>query len=149
MTLSAKFIAASRMSKYSSQDDYSDEATGVLKNRFGIAGQAALDELEAGLVFTRATELSERLIPGQFDLAHLQAIHRHLFGDIYDWARQLRHGDISKGDSRFAHHAYIGSEAAKLFEKLVHEHNLKDLDPTAALDRAREMHVDPGRHVCV
>jgi len=35
---------------------------------------------------------------GDFDLAHLRAIHRHLFQDIYEWAGELRAVEISKGD---------------------------------------------------
>ena len=27
---------------------------------------------------------------GDFDLAHLKAIHRHLFQDVYDWAGKVR-----------------------------------------------------------
>ena len=34
--------------------------------------------------------------------AHLQAIHRHLFGQIYDWASQLRTVNMTKGDTVFA-----------------------------------------------
>jgi len=45
---------------------------------------------------------------------HLQAIHRYLFGDLYEWAGQLRTIDISKGLKLFAHHAHIGSAAATI-----------------------------------
>lgn len=41
-------------------------------------------------------------MPGKFDLAHLQAIHKRLFGDVYDWAGEIRTVDISKGQTRFA-----------------------------------------------
>lgn len=57
-------------------------------------------------------------IQGNFDLAHLKAIHRHLFQDVYDWAGQLRTVDISKGSSRFGNcgliEAYLGQELAKI-----------------------------------
>jgi cell filamentation protein len=36
-----------------------------------------------------------------FDLAHLQAIHHHLFQDIYDWAGEIRTLEISKGAQQF------------------------------------------------
>lgn len=35
-------------------------------------------------------ELIERPVAGSYDLAHLKAIHRHLFQDVYDWAGELR-----------------------------------------------------------
>ena len=41
------------------------------------------------------------IIPHNFDLDHLRAIHRHLFQDIYEWAGQFRTVDIAEGESRF------------------------------------------------
>jgi cell filamentation protein len=84
------------MSRYSDSDPYLDPATGVLKNRLGIADEATLEQNEAALAATRAYELSLTPLKGSFDLAHLQAIHRYLFGDLYDWAGQLRTIDINR-----------------------------------------------------
>jgi fido (protein-threonine AMPylation protein) len=42
-------------------------------------------------------EFAPPALAGGFDLAHLQAIHRYLFGDVYEWAGQLRTIDIAKG----------------------------------------------------
>jgi cell filamentation protein len=67
-----------------------------LKNKAGLHAQSALDAFEADTTAIRLLELSEYPIPGKFDLPHLQAIHRHLFQDVYDWAGQLRTVDISK-----------------------------------------------------
>ena len=36
-------------------------------------------------------------LPGAYDLAHLQAFHARLFGDLYDWAGELRTVGIDKG----------------------------------------------------
>lgn len=35
---------------------------------------------------------------GGYDLAHLQRIHRHLFGDVYDWAGEIRTVALAKSD---------------------------------------------------
>ncbi|MFO0701174.1 MAG: Fic family protein [Nitrospira sp.] len=75
-------------------------------------------------------------IPGAFDLPHLQAIHRHLFGDLYEWAGQLRTVDLTKDTSRFAHHAYLECAAAPIFRELAQEHYLRGLEPTAFSGRA-------------
>lgn len=53
------------------------------------------DELEYEeriLTAERASDIAsgEANIPRTFDLAHLQAIHRHLFQDVYEWAGELR-----------------------------------------------------------
>ena len=124
------------MSPYSGHDPYLDAASGVLRNRLGITDAATLEQAEAALVATRSYELSQAPLKGRFDLAHLQAIHRYLFGDMYDWAGQLRTIDISKGGHLFAHHAHIGSAAARIFKRLAEEKHLAGLDPAAFSDRA-------------
>jgi fido (protein-threonine AMPylation protein) len=123
------------MSRYSSHDHYLDPVSGVLKNRLGITDAATLEEAEAALVATRSYELSQRPLKGRFDLAHLQAIHRYLFSDVYEWAGQLRTIDLSKGHQRFAHHAHIGRAAAPIFKQLAAEKYLAGLDPAAFSDR--------------
>lgn len=117
------------MSRYSENDPYLDPATGVLRNRLGISDEATLEKTEAALAATRSLELSEAPLKGNFDLIHLQAIHRHLFGDVYEWAGELRTIDISKGSSVFAHHGYLESAAVAVFRALAQERNLAGLDP--------------------
>ncbi|MBV8806369.1 MAG: Fic family protein [Myxococcales bacterium] len=124
------------MSRYSSHDPYLDPASGVLKNRFGIADEATLEATEASLVAFRSYELAQRPLAGKFDLAHLQAIHRYLFGDVYEWAGQLRTIDISKGGNAFAHHGYIVTAAQPIFAALAREQHLAGLLPPAFSARA-------------
>lgn len=50
----------------------------------------------------RLVQLEQDPIQGNFDLSHLQKIHKHLFQDIYSWAGHLRTVDISKGNTLFA-----------------------------------------------
>ena len=124
------------MAKYEGQDHYLDPATGVLRNRLGITDAGELEQAEASLVAWRSYELSQQPIVGQFDLAHLQAIHRHLFGDVYDWAGELRTIDLFKGTSYFANHRHLLNAARTLFKKLEQERHLHDLDTTAFSYRA-------------
>jgi len=124
------------MSRYSSDDPYLDAATGVLINRLRITDAATLEQAEAALVATRSYELAQTPLKGGFDLAHFQAIHHYLFGDLYEWAGQLRTVDISKGSSHFAHHGHIASAAVTTFKQLAEEKNLTGLDPAAFGKRA-------------
>ena len=124
------------MSRYSSHDEYTDPATGVLKNRLGITDKATLETTEAQFVAARARELTHQPIPGVFDLPHLQAIHRHLFGDLYEWAGHVRTVDLIKGTSRFAHHAHLERAAAPIFRGLAQEKYLRGLEPDAWSGRA-------------
>jgi fido (protein-threonine AMPylation protein) len=124
------------MSRYSHHDEYTDLATGVLKNRLGITDEATLEQTEAQFVAQRSHELVQDPIPGAFDLPHLQAIHRHLFGDLYEWAGHLRTVDVIKDTSRFAHHAYLERAAGTIFRELAQENYLRGLEPAAFSRRA-------------
>jgi cell filamentation protein len=72
----------------------------------------------------------------EFNLAHMQRIHKHLFGDVYEWAGEIRDVDISKGNTRFANCRYIASEAEKLSSQLAGENFLSGLPIRKFADRA-------------
>ncbi len=124
------------MAKYEGEDRYLDPETGVLRNRLGITDEKELEKAEASFVAWRSYELSQKPIKGRFDLAHLQAIHQHLFGDVYDWAGKIRTIDLSKGHSYFANHTRIVSAATALFDELDKEKCLKGLDAAEFSERA-------------
>lgn len=65
-------------------------------------------------------------IKGDFDLKHLQAIHKFIFSDIYDWAGKLRTVNISKGDM-FQRFDYLEQNCNALFDKLKSENYLMGL----------------------
>jgi len=116
--------------KYSDTADiYIDPDTGTLKNKLGIKSVARLERAEVAAVSVRQEELLENPVQGNFDFAHLQAIHKKLFGDVYDWAGEIRAVDISKGQSRFAHYGFIEKEFKKLTASLNNENNLRNLPP--------------------
>lgn len=71
----------------------------VLRNKLGIEDQRALTDAENDLLEIRLAELRERpnLVQRTYDLSHLQALHRHLFQDVYEWAGELRTVGIAKG----------------------------------------------------
>lgn len=82
----------------------------VLENKLGLTSSAELAREEERISKKKALELFESgvldaLAPGAF--ASLQAIHQHLFGEIYDFAGQLRTVNIAKGSFRFAPVVYL------------------------------------------
>lgn len=114
-----------------SVDPYVDPRTGVLRNRLGITDAALLAQAEARLVAAAEVVLfAERLDLGHYDLAHLRAIHRRLFGEIYDWAGEFRSVNLSKGDSVFALVEWLEPQAEQVFAWLAEEQHL--------LNRTRE-----------
>ncbi len=78
---------------------YLDADTGMLRTKSTepIRNEADLRAFEDSRVELRAMELKESPIRGNFDLAHLQGIHRHLFQDVYEWAGDIRTVGIKKG----------------------------------------------------
>lgn len=96
----------------------------VLKNKFDLRDAGQLDRFEREAVLNR---LSQGVPGGDFDLAHLIAIHRHLFQDVYDWAGELRTVEISKGDSQFQFHRYITTGMQDVHRRLVAANYLNGL----------------------
>lgn len=123
------------MSRYDGTDSYTYPNSEVLQNRADLREQEALDAFEADVTAVRLLEIVERPIPGRFDLAHLKAIHRHLFQDIYDWAGELRTVDISKGGSRFANCGRIDDYLSQQLVGIARERYLTDLPPAQFIKR--------------
>lgn len=87
----------------------------VLKNKFAIKDAAKLDAAERTHV---AQRIEEGVPDGEFDLAHIKAVHRHLFQDVYAWAGETRTVELSKGDHNFQPVTYIATGVANLHERL-------------------------------
>jgi cell filamentation protein len=81
----------------------SDEPDAAVKNLLGAATHDELEEREAEYVFSRHAEIMDGHGPtGQFDAAHLKAIHRHLFQDVYEWAGHTRDEKVMLSDGTVA-----------------------------------------------
>lgn len=88
----------------------------VLRNKLNITDARALFEAEKELTAIRLRELQENPIRGDFDFAHLRAIHRYIFQDIYEWAGEIRTVEIGKGNL-FCTTAFIPEYASSVFRK--------------------------------
>lgn len=92
----------------------------TLENKLGITSSAELATQEERLSKKRALELFEsgmldKLEPGTFKT--LQAIHKQLFMDIYDFAGMVRSVNIAKGGFRFVPAMYL-LDALKQIERM-------------------------------
>jgi cell filamentation protein len=110
-----------------SWDPYRDLSTGVLHNRLGLTDPVALATAEADFSAARLAALELRPIPGGFDLPHLQAVHWHVFSDVYAWAGQLRTVALGKG-RLFCPPGEIEARAAVVFGDLARAGHLRGLD---------------------
>ncbi len=81
--------------RHYSWDDYFYPGTEVLKNKLGTRDPELLRKQEEARTAIRAFELYFNPIEGEFDYAHLKAIHAYLFQDIYEWAGEERTAPVS------------------------------------------------------
>lgn len=115
--------------EYDSNDPYVYAGTNILRNKFGLRDFDELWDTERAITGVAAAELEEHPVKGSFDLEHLKAIHKMLFGDIYEWAGTIREkGFISKGNSLFCGAEFIIPYADDLFAKLKAENCLQGLE---------------------
>ena len=61
-------------------------------------------------------------VRGGFDTAHLQAIHHHLYQDLYDWA-----GDLRSIDSGNVPASQVEKSLDSVLDRLIRENHLKGL----------------------
>jgi cell filamentation protein len=115
-------------------DPYTDPVTGVLRNKLGLSTAAELEAAEREITHAALILLREMPVLPAYDLPHLCAIHGRIFGDIYDWAGQLRTVAIAKG-SLFCLPRYIEPSAAEIFRQLRHENFLRSQERGAFIDR--------------
>ena len=89
----------------------------ALENKLGLTSSADLAREEERLSKKKAVELFENdvldtLLAGKFST--LQAIHKYLFEDIYDFAGKLRAVNLAKGNFRFAPLMYLEAALANI-----------------------------------
>lgn len=82
----------------------------MLENKLGLTSSAELARMEEQLSKKKAVLLFDKgildsLPAGKFFT--LQAIHRYLFEDIYDFAAEIRKVNMAKGNFRFAPLMYL------------------------------------------
>lgn len=106
----------------------------TLENKFGLTSSADLAREEEFVSKKRAVELFENSVldslpAGKFST--LQAIHKYLFEDIYDFAGEVRTVNIAKGNFRFAPLLYLQA-ALESIDKM----------PQASFDEIIEKYVE-------
>ena len=106
----------------------------VLKNKMGVRDSERLSQLERRLTMLRLLELIDKPIRGKFDLKHLQAIHKYIFQDVYEWAGEIRKVDIAKGNI-FCNVRFLPGQAAEIFGKLKEEDYLQGLEEEDIIGR--------------
>ena len=104
----------------------------VWENKLGITDSAELAWMEERISKTKALELFETGLLDQFEVGTFQGlaqIHQYLFGEIYNFAGQVRTVNIAKGNFRFAPVLYlqaalehIGQMPQSTFDEIVEKY---------------------------
>jgi cell filamentation protein len=115
-------------------DPYVDPVSGILRNRLDLTDRDLLAQFEDDISTAAMSDLRMRPLSGRFDLAHLQAFHRRIFGRVYPWAGEIRSVAIAKTDM-FCLPQHIEPYAREVFGRLAAEDHLRRLDRKQFVER--------------
>ena len=119
-----------------SSDPYTYPGTEVLRNILDIRDLQRLADFEANATTARLAELDASPLKGRFDVAHLKAIHKFIFQDVYSWAGEFRAVNVSKGDNMFCAAAFVEPALHRILLKLPDDKYLKRTDLRSFARRA-------------
>ncbi len=115
--------------------NYCYPGTNTLINKLNIKDFKQLQKYDAKITAAKLLALRQIGIIGNFDVNHINSIHKYLFEDIYPFAGKYRNENIAKDDFRFAEWEYIDTELSKLLEKLKKEDYLANLSKEELSDK--------------
>lgn len=119
-----------------SSDPYTYPGTDVLRNLPDIRDPQGLAAFEANATTARLAELDAAPVKGHFDNAHLKAIHKYIFQDVYSWAGEFRSVNVSKGGHLFGVAGFVESALRQTLLGLPQERYLIGAEPQAFAKRA-------------
>jgi cell filamentation protein len=87
----------------------------VLKNKLGLRSKAELQQAELAAVVIRSRNLARVDI---YSYEGFKAIHKHLLGDLYEWAGRERRYTTGRGPVSFARPELIEGWIERQFVRL-------------------------------
>jgi cell filamentation protein len=118
-------------------DTHFDYKHDILKNLQGFTDQKKLEKFECAETAASIFDLQKNPVVGSFDSAHLREIHARIFENIYPWAGEFRHVNISRAASYpFAVVQFLEKNLESTLANLAAENHLKGLDADAFARRA-------------
>jgi cell filamentation protein len=121
---------------YEGSESYCYPGTDVLKNKLGIRDNDALTIAEREITSLKLLKIYNIPAIEKFGFGTFCKIHKIIFGDIYEWAGQIRRGDfLSKGNSIFCRGPYVVENAKIIFGNISNENNLCGLDKSKFVER--------------
>jgi cell filamentation protein len=124
-------------------DAYISEAGGdVLRNKLGAQNSFDLRIAEYRLRAMRQGELDrgEVDVPRTFDTAHVQAIHKHLLQDVYDWAGTFRNVGMEKNGQGFVPYKELDELVDKIGDKLIKDKDWSSMNRQEFVENAAKVY---------
>jgi len=110
-------------------DPHYDFKHDILKNVRGLTSRDSLLRFERVRTAASMTRLAMHPVRGAFDQDHLQEIHRRIFAEVFPWAGEFRHVNMSRHHSHpFATVQGLERKLEDCLEKLAGEKYLRGLD---------------------
>ena len=91
----------------------------TMRNLLGVSRDPeAFETLQSRATATRLAELDENpdLVPMRFDRAHLAALHRHVFQDVFEWAGHMRDETVTIDDDRIGPVEHMAKPGGRSFD---------------------------------
>jgi cell filamentation protein len=121
-------------------DPYCYSGSDVFINKLSIRDATLLEKAERDLSLLSAASI--KFCEPPYDLDYLCRIHALLFGDLYDWAGELRRVDLTKGSTRFCSVPFIEKQARQWFADLDADHYLIGLDYAVFVEQLAEYYCE-------
>lgn len=80
------------------KDYYLYDDVPVLKNKLGIKDEELLNKAESDITYIKLLDVDDKICGNKFDYNRLKAIHKYIFGDIYEWAGKEKVIPMVKGE---------------------------------------------------
>lgn len=122
-------------------DPYVYPGTDTLRNHRNIRDEDALAVVEANVTAMSIAHIQRNPVPGNYDLEHLQDVHRAIFSDLYPWAGEVRTVAIAK-TQLYALPQHIETFADDVFRKLHNDNLLRDLPRDEFVDKCTDYYAD-------
>ncbi len=123
----------------SSNDGYYPGTT-VLINKLGLTSQKALDEVESVAVALHSAEIESEAPDAPFTFDFYCDLHKRLFGDLYEWAGELRTIDFSKKGTCFYPVAALSELGKAKFNRLIDMNEFRGMDRSRLVDEITDLY---------
>lgn len=100
------------------ESQYCYPGTDILINKFDIRDRVLLEEIERDYSTYRLSKIYLKDFSGNFDMQHYLDIHKYVFGDLYDFAGEIRNENIRKGGVPFCRPEFIAQNLKYILLKM-------------------------------